>query len=220
MTFPQRGIWSQGILEHPAGMALWKIVYTKLDKYQFTWNGPDFTNDFRLLSPNILILTRKARWLCRDKTRQNGVQLPSPISPPRSWGNRTPPIQKSLKCQWRVFSLQSAYGSPNSLGWKCRRIWRHERGRRKKDLVEGAVTGLPRCQCMSCQDTLDPLIPIGHRPVSCWKDPHPLPLSTCLMRPRCTGPIVFTWPAGARISVGPVILGHKILECHTVLYLE
>ena len=54
-------------------------------------------------------------------------------------------------------------------------------GEEKKDLVEGAVTGLPRCQCMSCQDTLDPLIPIGHHPLSLQKDPHPSPLSTCLM---------------------------------------
>jgi hypothetical protein len=54
-------------------------------------------------------------------------------------------------------------------------------GEEKKDLVEGAVTGFPRCQSMSCQDTLDPLIPIGYHPLSHQKDPHPSPLSTCLM---------------------------------------
>jgi hypothetical protein len=58
-------------------------------------------------------------------------------------------------------------------------------GEEKKDLVEGAVTGLPRCQCMSCQDTLDTLITIGHHPLSCQKDPHLSPWSTCLMRPHC-----------------------------------
>jgi hypothetical protein len=89
-------------------------------------------------------------------------------------------------------------------------------GEEKKDLVEGAVTGLPRCQCMSCQDTLAPLIPIGHNPLSRQTDPHSSPLSTCLMRPRCAAvacetPIVLTWPAGAQISVGPIILGHKML---------
>jgi hypothetical protein len=54
-------------------------------------------------------------------------------------------------------------------------------GEEKKDLVDGAVTGLPHCQCMSCQDTLDPLILIGHHPLSLQKDPHPSPLLTCLM---------------------------------------
>jgi hypothetical protein len=80
-------------------------------------------------------------------------------------------------------------------------------GEEKKDLVEGAVTGRPRCQCMSRQDTLDPLIAMGDHPLSRQTDPHPSPLSTCLMRPRCAAvaceTIVFTWPAGAQISVGP-----------------
>ena len=56
--------------------------------------------------------------VCRDKARQNGVRLPSPISPPRSWRIRPPPIEKSLKCWWKVFSLQLADRSPNSLGVK------------------------------------------------------------------------------------------------------
>jgi hypothetical protein len=55
-------------------------------------------------------------------------------------------------------------------------------GEEKKDLVdEGAVTGHPRCQCMSHQDTLDLLIPNGHHPLSRQADPYPSPLSTCLM---------------------------------------
>jgi hypothetical protein len=54
-------------------------------------------------------------------------------------------------------------------------------GEEKKDLVEGAETGLPRCQYMSCQDTLAPLIPICHHPLSREKDPRPSPLSTCLI---------------------------------------
>jgi hypothetical protein len=96
-------------------------------------------------------------------------------------------------------------GGENAIAFEDKR-----EGEEKKDLVEGAVTGLPRCQCMSCQDTLDPLIPIGHHPLSRRKDPHPSPLSTCLVaRLLHTRPIVFIWPAGAWISVGPVILGHK-----------
>jgi hypothetical protein len=88
-------------------------------------------------------------------------------------------------------------------------------GEEKKDLVEGAVTGLPHCQCMSCQDTLDSLILIGHHPLSRQKDPHPSPLSTFLMRPCCTAVAckthcVFNWPAGTQISIWPVILAHKI----------
>jgi hypothetical protein len=55
----------------------------------------------------------------------------------------------------------------------------------QKKLVEGAVTCRPRYQCMSRQDTHDPLIPMGHHPLSRQTDPHPSPLSTCLMRPRC-----------------------------------
>ena len=75
----------------------------------------------------------------------------------------------------------------------------------KKDLVEGAVTCRPRCQCMSRQDTHDLLSPMGHHPLSRWTDPHPSPLSTCLMRPRCCmsvacETIVFSWPAGVQIS--------------------
>jgi hypothetical protein len=54
-------------------------------------------------------------------------------------------------------------------------------GEEKKDLVEGAVTGRPRCQCMSRQDTLDPLILMGHHPLSRRTDPHPSPFSSCLM---------------------------------------
>jgi hypothetical protein len=76
----------------------------------------------------------------------------------------------------------------------------------KKDLVEGAVTGRPRYQCMSHQDTHDPLIPImGHHPLSRRTDPHPSPLSTFLMRHGCCTSvacktIVFSWPAGMQIS--------------------
>jgi hypothetical protein len=78
-------------------------------------------------------------------------------------------------------------------------------GEEKKDLVEGAVTGRPRYQCMSRQDTHAPLIPMGHHPLSRRTDPHPSPLSTCLMRPRCCTSvacetIVFSWPAGVQIS--------------------
>jgi hypothetical protein len=58
-------------------------------------------------------------------------------------------------------------------------------GEQKKDLVEGAVTDRPHYQCMSHQDTHDTLIPMGHHPLSPRTDPHPSPLSTCLMRPRC-----------------------------------
>jgi hypothetical protein len=72
-------------------------------------------------------------------------------------------------------------------------------GEEKKDLAEGAVTGRPRYQCMSRQDTHAPLIPMSHHPLSRQTDPHPLPLSTCLMRPRCCTS-VFSWPAGAQIS--------------------
>ena len=39
-------------------------------------------------------------------------------------------------------------------------------GEQKKDLVEGAVTCHPRCQCMSRQDTHDLLSPMGHHPLS------------------------------------------------------
>jgi hypothetical protein len=58
-------------------------------------------------------------------------------------------------------------------------------GEQKKDLVEGAVTDTPRYQYMSCQDTRDTLIPMGHHPLSRGTDPHPSPLSSCLMRPCC-----------------------------------
>jgi hypothetical protein len=67
------------------------------------------------------------------------------------------------------------------------------------------VTGRPCCQRMSRQDTLAPLIPMGHHPLSHRTDPHSSPLSTCLMRPRGAAVaheiLVFTWPAGAQISV-------------------
>jgi hypothetical protein len=71
--------------------------------------------------------------------------------------------------------LPQLLGGENAIAFEDTR-----EGEGKKDLVEGAVTGLPRCPCMSCQDTLDPLIPIGHHPLSRRKDPHPSPLSTCL----------------------------------------
>jgi hypothetical protein len=78
-------------------------------------------------------------------------------------------------------------------------------GEQNKDLVEGAVTGHPHCQCMSCQDTHDLLSPMGHHPLSRRTDPHPSPLSTCLMRPCCCTSvacetIVFSWPTGVQIS--------------------
>jgi hypothetical protein len=104
-------------------------------------------------------------------------------------------------------------GGENAVAFEDTRV-----GEEKKDLVEGTVTGRPRCQCMSRQDTLAPLISMGHHPLSRRTDPQPSPLSTCLMRRRCAAvaceTIVFTWLAGAQISVGPVILGHTILECH------
>jgi hypothetical protein len=59
-------------------------------------------------------------------------------------------------------------------------------GEEKKDLVEGAVTDHPQYQCMCRQDNHAPLIPVGHHPLSRRTDPHPSPLSTCLMTLRCT----------------------------------
>jgi hypothetical protein len=43
-------------------------------------------------------------------------------------------------------------------------------GEQKEDWMEGAVTGCPLCKCMSHQDTLAPLIPMGYHPIS-----HPTP---------------------------------------------
>jgi hypothetical protein len=161
---------------------------------------------------NKMVLSRqsKAKW------RSTAVADFTPKEFGAAYAAQSEVSKMSMKSVFLAVGVRSPQllGGENAIAFEDTR-----EGEEKKDLVEGAVTGRPRCQCMSRQDNLAPLIPMGHHPLSRRTDPHPSPLSTCLMRPLCAAvaceTIVFTWPAGAQISVGPVILVHKILECHT-----
>jgi hypothetical protein len=96
--------------------------------------------------------------------------------------------------------------SPTPWGWKCRCIWRHERRRTKKG---------PGGGCSDWSSMLSMCVLSGYSwstyydgpsTLSRQTDPHQLPLSTCLIRPRCCTSgfacktILFSWPAGVQTS--------------------
>jgi hypothetical protein len=93
-------------------------------------------------------------------------------------------------------------------------------GEQKKDLVEGAVTGRPRCQCMSHQDTHDLLSPMDHHPLSRWTDPHPnlfdetSLLHICHMQDHCF--LLAGWRADIRLAT--LCHLHTSLFASDVLY--